>query len=155
MSISQIAGPGPNLPSLTGAGQPVADGLLPGPRALSPDCARQFRALCATGAEAAPAPGMPGASAAPAPGMPAASATPAADTSRPAATAGTPIGALDLDIERVVMSTLPPADATPAEFALGMLRAQVKVAQAAVGIELAAKTTQTLTQGVQTLTTRS
>lgn len=53
------------------------------------------------------------------------------------------------------MSTLPPADATPAEFALGMLRAQVKVAQAAVGIELAAKTTQTLTQGVQTLTTRS
>lgn len=144
MSISQIAGPGPNLPSLTGAGQPVADGLLPGPRALSPDCARQFRALCATGAEAAPAPGMP-----------AATAAPAADTSRPAATAGTPIGALDLDIERVVMSTLPPADATPAEFALGMLRAQVKVAQAAVGIELAAKTTQTLTQGVQTLTTRS
>lgn len=144
MSISQIAGPGLNFGALTGAGQPAADSLLPGPRALSPDCARQFRALCAGGAEATAA-------------TPTATPTATATTGpHPAAAAtASPIGALDLDIERVVMSTLPPADATPAEFALGMLRAQVKVAQAAVGIELAAKTTQTLTQGVQTLTTRS
>ncbi len=146
MSISQIAGPGPNFTALTGVGQPPAGGLLPGPRALSPDCARQFRALCASGAEAAASP----------PAAAATAAAPHAATNAGAPAPGaTPIGALDLDIERVVMSTLPPADATPAEFALGMLRAQVKVAQAAVGIELAAKTTQTLTQGVQTLTTRS
>ena len=53
------------------------------------------------------------------------------------------------------MSHLPAANATPAEFAVGLLRAQVKVTNMAVAIELLSKTTQTLSQGVQTLTTRS
>jgi hypothetical protein len=62
---------------------------------------------------------------------------------------------LNLDMEQAVMSHLPAANATPAEFAVGLLRAQVKVTNMAVAIELLSKTTQTLSQGVQTLTTRS
>jgi hypothetical protein len=62
--------------------------------------------------------------------------------------------ALDLNIEKVLMANLPAHDASPAEFAIGMLRAQVAVSQAAVGIELLAKTSQSLTQGVQSLTAR-
>ena len=60
-----------------------------------------------------------------------------------------------LDIERALMSHLPRADASPAEFAMGLLRAQVKAAQTAIAIELVNKTTQQLSQGVQSLATRS
>jgi hypothetical protein len=62
---------------------------------------------------------------------------------------------LDLDIEKVLTSSMPPASASQAEFAMGLLRTQVKVANMAVAIELMAKTTQSLSQGVQTLTSRS
>ncbi len=62
---------------------------------------------------------------------------------------------IDLDIEKVLMANLPNMNASPAEFAMGMLRAQVKVAQAAIAIEMVNKTTQSLSQGVQSLATRS
>jgi hypothetical protein len=62
--------------------------------------------------------------------------------------------AMDMDIEKVLMANLPSADASMAEFAVGMLRAQVKVSQAAIAIEMVSKTTQSLSQGVQSLTTR-
>jgi hypothetical protein len=62
---------------------------------------------------------------------------------------------LSMDIEKVLMANLPPSNASPAEFAMGMLRAQVKVSQAAIAIEMVSKTTQSLSQGVQSLTTRS
>jgi predicted outer membrane protein len=61
----------------------------------------------------------------------------------------------NMDIEKIVMANLPAADASPAEFAISMLRAQVKVSQAAIAIEMVSKTTQSLSQGVQSLTTRS
>lgn len=61
----------------------------------------------------------------------------------------------DMDIEKIVMANLPAPGASSAEFAVGMLRAQVKVSQAAIAIELVSKTTQSLSQGVQSLTTRS
>ena len=60
-----------------------------------------------------------------------------------------------LDIEKVLMDNLPSPNASPAEFAVGLLRAQVKVSQAAIAIEMVNKTTQSLSQGVQSLTTRS
>jgi hypothetical protein len=63
--------------------------------------------------------------------------------------------ALDLDIEKVLMANMPSPNASPAEFAAGLLRAQVKVSQAAIAIEMVSKTTQSLSQGVQSLTTRS
>jgi len=63
--------------------------------------------------------------------------------------------ALNLDIEQVLMANLPPPDASAAEYAMGLLRAQVKVSQAAIAIEMVNKTTQSLSQGVQSLTTRS
>jgi predicted outer membrane protein len=62
---------------------------------------------------------------------------------------------LDLDIEKALMSSMPSTSASPAEFAVGLLRAQVKVSQTAVAIELVSKTTQSLSQGVQSLTMRS
>ena len=62
---------------------------------------------------------------------------------------------LSLDIEKVLMANLPPPNASQAEFAMGLLRAQVKVSQAAIAIEMVSKTTQSLSQGVQSLTTRS
>lgn len=62
---------------------------------------------------------------------------------------------LELDIEKVLMANLPPAHASPAEFAMGMLRAQVRVAQAALAIEMVNKTTHSLSQGIQSLATRS
>jgi hypothetical protein len=62
---------------------------------------------------------------------------------------------LDMDIEKVLAANMPAANASPAEFAVGMLRAQVKVSQAAIAIEMVSKTTQSLSQGVQSLTTRS
>jgi predicted outer membrane protein len=62
---------------------------------------------------------------------------------------------IDLDIEKVLMANMPAANASPAEFAMGMLRAQVKVAQAAIAIEMVNKTTQSLSQGVQSLANRS
>lgn len=62
---------------------------------------------------------------------------------------------LDMDIEKVLVAHMPAANSSPAEFAVGMLRAQVKVSQAAIAIEMVSKTTQSLSQGVQTLTTRS
>jgi hypothetical protein len=74
----------------------------------------------------------------------------------PASTPATPATpAIELDIEKVLMANLPAANASPAEFAMGLLRAQVKVAQAAIAIELVNKTTQSLSQGVQSLATRS
>ncbi|MDT7836046.1 hypothetical protein [Aquabacterium sp. OR-4] len=154
MSISQIASLGPSavpIPQVTPTG---AEAPLAAPRALAPGCAEQFRALCLGPAEsqaAAPAATAAASSSATTGGTAASTAT-AADNM--AKLAGQPLSALDFDIERVVLSTLPSADSSPAEFALGMLRSQLKVAQAAVGIELAAKTTQSLTQGVQTLTAR-
>jgi hypothetical protein len=63
--------------------------------------------------------------------------------------------AMGLDIEKILMSNLPSPDASPAEFAMGLLRAQVKVSQAAIAIEMVNKTTQSLSQGIQSLTTRS
>lgn len=63
--------------------------------------------------------------------------------------------ALDLDIEKVLMANMPPPNASPAEFSMGLLRAQVKVSQAAIAIEMVSKTTQSLSQGVQSLTTRA
>ncbi len=62
---------------------------------------------------------------------------------------------LNMDIEKVLVANLPAANSSPAEFAVGMLRAQVKVSQAAIAIEMVSKTTQSLSQGVQSLTTRS
>lgn len=62
---------------------------------------------------------------------------------------------MSMDIEKVLMDNLPAPSASPAEFAMGMLRAQVKVSQAAIAIEMVSKTTQSLSQGVQSLTTRS
>ena len=62
---------------------------------------------------------------------------------------------LSMDIEKVLMDNLPAPNSSPAEFAMGMLRAQVKIAQAAIAIEMVSKTTQSLSQGVQSLTTRS
>lgn len=62
---------------------------------------------------------------------------------------------MGMDIEKVLMANLPPPNASPAEFAVGLLRAQVKVSQAAIAIEMVNKTTQSLSQGVQSLTTRS
>lgn len=134
MNVSEIAGQGLSM----GMGRvqatvpPGDDAGLGSPRALEPGCARQFRELLSATPCAAAAEGQAVAIAAP--------------TAPPAS--------FDLDIEKMVLSNLPAANATPAEFALGMLRAQVKVAQAAVGIELVAKTTQSLSQGVQTLTSR-
>jgi len=61
---------------------------------------------------------------------------------------------LDLDIEKVVMSSLPSPSASPAEFAVGMLRATIRLQTASVAIEMASNTTHSLTQGVQTLTSR-
>jgi hypothetical protein len=63
--------------------------------------------------------------------------------------------AMGMDIEKILMANLPPPNASPAEFAVSMLRAQVKVSQAAIAIEMVSKTTQSLSQGVQSLTTRS
>ncbi len=63
--------------------------------------------------------------------------------------------AWSMDIEKVLMANLPSPNASPAEFAMGLLRAQVKVSQAAIAIEMVSKTTQSLSQGVQSLTTRS
>jgi hypothetical protein len=63
--------------------------------------------------------------------------------------------AISMDIEKVLMANLPSPNASPAEFAMGLLRAQVKVSQAAIAIEMVSKTTQSLSQGVQSLTTRS
>jgi hypothetical protein len=60
-----------------------------------------------------------------------------------------------MDIEQILMTHLPAQNASPAEFAMGLLRAQVKVSQAALAIEMVSKTTQSLSQGVQSLTTRS
>ena len=62
---------------------------------------------------------------------------------------------MGMDIEKILMANLPPPNASPAEFAVSMLRAQVKVAQAAVAIEMVNKTTQSLSQGIQSLTTTS
>lgn len=62
---------------------------------------------------------------------------------------------MGMDIEKILMANLPPPNASPAEFAVSMLRAQVKVSQAAIAIEMVSKTTQSLSQGVQSLTTRS
>ena len=62
---------------------------------------------------------------------------------------------MSMDIEKVLMANLPAPNASPAEFAMGLLRAQVKVSQAAIAIEMVSKTTQSLSQGVQSLTTRS
>lgn len=62
---------------------------------------------------------------------------------------------ISMDIEKVLMANLPSPNASPAEFAMGLLRAQVKVSQAAIAIEMVSKTTQSLSQGVQSLTTRS
>jgi hypothetical protein len=62
---------------------------------------------------------------------------------------------MSMDIEKVLMANLPSPNASPAEFAMGLLRAQVKVSQAAIAIEMVSKTTQSLSQGVQSLTTRS
>lgn len=62
---------------------------------------------------------------------------------------------LSMDIEKVLLANLPSPNASPAEFAMGLLRAQVKVSQAAIAIEMVSKTTQSLSQGVQSLTTRS
>jgi predicted outer membrane protein len=62
---------------------------------------------------------------------------------------------LNMDIEKVLAAHMPSANASPAEFAVGMLRAQVKVSQAAIAIEMVSKTTQSLSQGVQSLTTKS
>ena len=63
--------------------------------------------------------------------------------------------AMSMDIEAVLTANLPSPNASPAEFAMGLLRAQVKVSQAAIAIEMVSKTTQSLSQGVQSLTTRS
>jgi hypothetical protein len=62
---------------------------------------------------------------------------------------------LSMDIEKVLMANLPSPNASPAEFAMGLLRAQVKVSQAAIAIEMVSKTTQSLSQGLQSLTSRS
>jgi hypothetical protein len=62
---------------------------------------------------------------------------------------------MDMDIEKVLAAHMPSANASPAEFAVGMLRAQVKISQAAIAIEMVSKTTQSLSQGVQSLTTKS
>ncbi len=99
-----------------------------GPREVASATARRFGELMAAPGEAA-APGAP--------------------------QAGTAAQRLGLDIEQALMAHVPPADASPAEFAMGMLRTQVAVSQAAIGIELLSKTTQTLSQGVQSLTTRA
>ena len=58
------------------------------------------------------------------------------------------------DIEHVLEAHLPPPNASAPEFAMGLLRAQVKVAQAALAIELVNKATQSLSQGVQSLANR-
>jgi hypothetical protein len=97
-----------------------------GPRAVDPALAEQFREMVEQPCATAPEPG----------------ATPTAQLSEA------------LDIEKVLMANMPAHDASPAEFAMGLLRAQVKVCQAAVGIELVSKTTQSLSQGVQSLTAR-
>jgi hypothetical protein len=80
--------------------------------------------------------------------------TPTACGELPAAKTGLQ-SMMNLDIEKVLTANLPAANASPAEFAMGMLRAQVKVSQAAVAIEMVSKTTQSLSQGVQSLTARS
>lgn len=71
-----------------------------------------------------------------------------AQDSAAGAAAATP----ELDLEKALLAAMPRADAPPAEFALGLLRAQVKVSKVALGIELISKTTHSLTQGVQSLT---
>jgi hypothetical protein len=138
MNVSQIAGTplsiGMDLNNAQSAAQAGGDpAAVSTPRAVEPGSAMQFRDLLTT-----------------VPGAAHSSIHPVNFMSKLPGEAAS----FDLDIEKMVLSHLPSADATPAEFALGMLRAQVKVAQAAVGIELAAKTTQSLTQGVQTLTSR-
>lgn len=103
------------------------------PREVSPAVSARFRELMSVPEAAASAP-----------------------ASAPGSTQAT--GAIDklgLDIERALTSHLPPANASTAEFAIGLLRAQVAVSQAALGIELLSKSTQSLSQGVQSLTTRS
>jgi hypothetical protein len=67
---------------------------------------------------------------------------------------GSASSALDLDLEKAIVH-MPSANASPAEVAMGLLRVQVEVSQKAVAIELLSRTTQSLSQGVQSLTTRS
>ena len=62
---------------------------------------------------------------------------------------------LDLDIEKALASVMPRADSSPAEFALGLLRAQVKVSKVALEIEMVSKSANSLTQGIQSLTSHS
>jgi hypothetical protein len=107
---------------------------VPGPRAVSPESARQFRDLVNT-----PACGR-------------------IDAPCPAETAPSSSAlheVMELSIEKVLMANMPAANASPAEFAVGLLRAQVKVSQTALAIETVSKTTQSLSQGVQSLTARS
>jgi hypothetical protein len=64
------------------------------------------------------------------------------------------LSVLDIDFEKLVMSHMPSPTASPAEFAVGLLRAQVEVGTVSVAIEMASNTTHSLQQGVQTLTSR-
>jgi hypothetical protein len=107
--------------------------LTPPSRDVSPASAEQFRARLDAGLDAS------------------------LDPTRAQPSQSTPLASIgeQLDIEQVLMQNLPAANASPAEFAMGMLRAQVRVAQTAIAIEMVNKTTQSLSQGVQSLATRS
>lgn len=67
-----------------------------------------------------------------------------------APTAATP--SMELDMEKVLASSMPDSKASMPEFAAGLLRTQVKIAKVALTIEMINKTTNTLNQGIHSLT---
>jgi hypothetical protein len=105
----------------------VTQAVMQQPRAVSDTAAQQFR-------EALAKPECHGA----------ACAAPTSDRNLA-------LSALDLDIEKAVMSSLPSLSGSPAEVAVGLLRAQIKVTNISVVVSMAASTTQSLTQNVKEL----
>jgi hypothetical protein len=61
------------------------------------------------------------------------------------------LSALEFDVEKILVSSMPSPSASPAAMAVGLLRAQAQLSNISVAVQMAASTTQSLTQNVQTL----
>jgi hypothetical protein len=61
------------------------------------------------------------------------------------------LSALEFDVEKILTSSMPSPSASPAQMAVGLLRAQAAISNISVAVQMAASTTQSLTQNVQAL----